>query len=105
MIYLGAESGDDEVLVHIQKGETAAEIIAASPKLNRCGIQTSVTLISGLGGSAGMEAHAVKSAELINAMNPEYASILHPAPLSGVSHGEGDSAGRDGALKAGSDYG
>ena len=56
MIYLGAESGDDEVLVHIQKGETAAEIIAAGQKLKRCGIQTSVTLISGLGGSAGMEA-------------------------------------------------
>ena len=54
MIYLGAESGDDEVLVHIQKGETAAEIIAAGQKLKRCGIQTSVTLISGLGGSAGM---------------------------------------------------
>ena len=55
MIYLGAESGDDEVLVHIQKGETAAEIIAAGQKLKRCDIQTSVTLISGLGGSAGME--------------------------------------------------
>jgi len=84
MIYLGAESGDDEVLVHIQKGETAAEIIAAGQKLKRCGIQTSVTLISGLGGSAGMEAHAVKSAELINAMNPEYASILtlHLSPES-----------------------
>ena len=73
MIYLGAESG-----------ETAAEIIAAGQKLKRCGIQTSVTLISGLGGSAGMEAHAVKSAELINAMNPEYASILtlHLSPES-----------------------
>ncbi len=84
MIYLGAESGDDEVLAHIQKGETAAEIIAAGQKLKRCGIQTSVTLISGLGGSKGMEAHAVKSAELINAMNPEYASILtlHLSPAS-----------------------
>jgi len=37
-----------------------------------------------IGGSAGMEAHAVKSAELINAMNPEYASILtlHLSPES-----------------------
>ena len=59
MIYLGAESGDDEVLVHIQKGETAAEIIAAGQKLKRCGIQTSVTLISGLGGSKGMAAFAM----------------------------------------------
>ncbi len=105
MIYLGAESGDDEVLVHIQKGETAAEIIAAGQKLKRCGIQTSVTLISGLGGSAGMEAHAVKSAELINAMNPEYASILtlHLSPESPMA--KEIQRGGDGALKAGSDYG
>ena len=76
MIYLGAESGDDAVLRAICKGETAAEIIAAGQKLKRCGLKTSVTLISGLGGRKGIEAHAVRSAELINAMNPEYASIL-----------------------------
>ena len=29
MVYLGAESGDDDILTHIQKGETAAEIIEA----------------------------------------------------------------------------
>ena len=50
MIYLGAESGDDEILKHIQKGETAADIIEAGQKLKRCGLKTSVTLISGLGG-------------------------------------------------------
>lgn len=84
MAYVGAESGDDDVLIHIKKGETAAEIIAAGQKLKRCGIQTSVTLISGLGGRKGIESHAVKSAELINAMNPEYASILtlHLTPES-----------------------
>lgn len=76
MIYLGAESGDDAVLTHIRKGETAAEIIAAGQKLKRCGIKTSVTLISGLGGRNGIQSHAEKSAQLINEMNPEYASIL-----------------------------
>lgn len=76
MIYLGAESGDDQVLIDIRKGETAADIIEAGRKLKRCGIRTSVTLISGLGGRKGLESHAVKSAELINGMNPEYASIL-----------------------------
>lgn len=105
MIYLGAESGDDEVLVHIQKGETAAEIIAAGQKLKRCGIQTSVTLISGLGGSAGMEAHAVKVRGAHQRNEPGVRFDSDPAPLAGVADGEGDSAGRDGTLKAGSDYG
>ncbi len=76
MVYLGAESGDNEILKHIQKGETAEEIIEAGQKLKRCGIMTSVTLISGLGGRVALERHAVSSAKLINAMNPEYASIL-----------------------------
>lgn len=84
MVYLGAESGDDGILAHIQKGETSAEIIEAGQKLKRCGIQTSVTLISGLGGTKNMERHAVSSARLINAMNPEYAAIiaLHLRPDS-----------------------
>ena len=76
MVYLGAESGDDEILLQIQKGQTAAELIEAGRKLKRCGIKTSVTLISGLGGPEGMEKHALGSARLINEMNPEYAAIL-----------------------------
>ena len=76
MVYLGAESGDDEILRQIQKGQTAAELIEAGRKLKRCGIKTSVTLISGLGGPDGMEKHALGSAKLINEMNPEYAAIL-----------------------------
>ena len=54
----------------------AADIIAAGQKLKRCGLQTSVTLISGLGGRKGIRDHAIKSAELITGMNPEYASFL-----------------------------
>lgn len=76
MVYLGAESGDDEILLQIKKGQTAAELIEAGRKLKRCGIKTSVTLISGLGGPEGMEKHALGSASLINEMNPEYAAIL-----------------------------
>ena len=76
MVYIGAESGDDRVLEHIHKDVTAAQIAAAGQKLKRCGIKTSVTLISGLGGRKGIREHAIKSAELINQMNPEYASFL-----------------------------
>lgn len=76
LIYLGAESGDDRVLEHINKNVTAEQIITAGQKLKRCGLKTSVTLISGLGGRAGIREHAIKSAELISGMNPEYASFL-----------------------------
>ncbi|MEG1575290.1 MAG: radical SAM protein, partial [Clostridium sp.] len=65
IIYVGAESGDDEILRYIHKGVTAEEVIAAGQKLKRCGIQTSVTLISGLGGRGKVEEHALSCARLV----------------------------------------
>lgn len=76
IVYVGAETGDDEILRYINKGVTAAEIISAGQKLKSCGIQTSVTLISGLGGRGKVREHALSCAKLITEMNPEYASFL-----------------------------
>ena len=76
IVYVGAETGDDEILAYIHKGVTAEEVVAAGQKLKRCGIQTSVTLISGLGGRGKVKEHALSCAKLISEMNPEYASFL-----------------------------
>lgn len=76
IIYVGAESGDNEILSEIHKDVTAEEVIEAGQKLKRCGIHTSVTLISGLGGRTKVGQHALSCAKLISAMNPEYASFL-----------------------------
>ena len=76
IVYVGAESGDNEILRYIHKDVTAEEIAEAGRKLKRCGIQTSVTLISGLGGRGRVTRHALSCARLISEMNPEYASFL-----------------------------
>lgn len=76
IVYVGAETGDNEILRYINKGVTAEEIISAGQKLKRCGIQTSVTLISGLGGRGKVKEHALSCAKLISEMNPEFASFL-----------------------------
>lgn len=76
IVYVGAETGDNEILKYINKGVTAEEVIAAGQKLKRCGIHTSVTLISGLGGRGKVKEHALSCAKLISQMNPEYASFL-----------------------------
>ena len=55
IVYVGAESGDNEILKYINKGVTAEQTIEAGQKLKRCGIATSVTLISGLGGRSKVE--------------------------------------------------
>ena len=76
MVYIGAESGDDQILSDIKKGVNAAEIIEAGQKLKPAGIKSSITLISGLGGRVRLKEHAIASAELISAIKPEYVGFL-----------------------------
>lgn len=76
MVYMGLESGCDEVLKLMRKGHTAEQIVAMGQKVRRCGIALSVTAITGLGGSELLERHAVETAKAFNAMNPEYIGML-----------------------------
>ena len=76
MVYMGLESGCDEVLKRMCKGHTAADIVEMGQKVRRCGIALSVTAITGLGGPELLERHAIETAEAFNAMNPEYIGVL-----------------------------
>lgn len=76
MVYMGLESGCDEVLKRMRKGNTAADIVAMGQKVRRCGIALSVTAITGLGGPELLERHAIETAQAFNAMNPEYIGML-----------------------------
>ena len=59
MVYIGLESGDNGVLHHVKKGVDAEEIIESVRRLKAAGIQTSVTLISGLGGKERLREHSL----------------------------------------------
>ena len=76
MVYMGLESGCDEVLKLMRKGHMSAEIIEMGRKVRRNGIALSVTAITGLGGPELLERHAVETAKAFNAMNPEYIGML-----------------------------
>ena len=86
MIYLGLESGSDEVLHRVNKGETADEIVRAGLMVKEAGMKLSVTCIAGLGSLELSEEHAVKTAEALSRMKPEYIGLLTllfelPTPL------------------------
>ena len=86
MIYLGLESGSDEVLRRINKGETADEIVHAGLMVKEAGMKLSVTCIAGLGSLELSEEHAIKTAEALSRMKPEYIGLLTllfelPTPL------------------------
>ncbi|OEG73370.1 radical SAM protein [Shewanella colwelliana] len=76
LLYVGCESGDDEVLSCIDKGETYASSLAALEKIRAAGMKSSVMILNGLGGERFAEQHAVNSAKLMNAAQPDYLSTL-----------------------------
>ena len=75
-VYMGLESGCDAVLEKMQKGHTAAEIVAAGQKARRCGLALSVTAISGLGSVAHWREHAADTARAVSEMKPDYLGLL-----------------------------
>jgi radical SAM superfamily enzyme YgiQ (UPF0313 family) len=74
--YLGAESGDAEVLKAVKKGATPEQIIEAGRRLKQAGLTTSITVILGLGGVEGSKRHAAATGKLLTAIDPDYAAAL-----------------------------
>ncbi len=76
LIYLGIESGSDELLKKAGKNETQASTIEGLLKAKDAGFKSSVMILNGLGGLKYSNIHAVNSAEILNAVQPEFASTL-----------------------------
>ncbi|CAK0909269.1 unnamed protein product, partial [Prorocentrum cordatum] len=75
-LYVGCESGDDEVLRRVGKGETRASQLEALGKIREAGLKASVMILHGLGGEQLSLQHAEGSAAMLNAAQPELLSTL-----------------------------
>ena len=76
LVYLGIESGDDEVLARVQKGVTSEQMIEAGQKIIAAGMKLSAMLVLGLGGRELSRQHAINSARVASAINPTMLSAL-----------------------------
>ncbi len=76
ILYMGVESGDDEVLKRIKKNATHDEMVEAGKKVKEAGILLSVTVILGLGGIKGSARHVSETARILTEMDPDYAGAL-----------------------------
>lgn len=76
LLYVGLESGSDEILEKVKKGAKAQDMVEASKKAKDAGIALSVTVILGLGGVEKSEEHALETARVLSLMDPEYAAAL-----------------------------
>lgn len=93
-VYMGLESGCDEILQRIKKGETAATMLAAAQKIRNCGIFLSATAILGLGGVAQSKQHAEETAKVLSAMAPNQIALLTLIPLENTVLGQEVLAGQ-----------
>ncbi len=76
IVYLGLETGDDELLQWSRKGVTTDENVEACLKIRSAEIPLSLTIILGLGGLKISERHARLTAEALNKIDPEYIGAL-----------------------------
>ncbi|MFW2367937.1 MAG: radical SAM protein [Desulforhopalus sp.] len=92
-IYMGLESGCDEVLKNVCKGETAASMTAASKKVNAAGLFLSITVLLGLGGRSLSNLHASETAKVLCAMAPRQIAALTLMVLDNTPLGDACRAG------------
>ncbi len=76
IVYLGLETGDDDILRWARKGINSAENIKACKKIRDAEIPLSLTIILGLGGLDNSNKHAIATAHVLNQIDPEYVGAL-----------------------------
>jgi len=76
LLYLGIETGNDELLTKVRKGVTAEQIVSGCRKAIESGLRMSTMIILGLGGVEGSRAHAKDSARVVNAIDPHFLATL-----------------------------
>jgi radical SAM superfamily enzyme YgiQ (UPF0313 family) len=76
IIYLGVETGDEELLKKIQKGATYNQMVEAGRRVKEAGISLSATVLLGLAGGENAHRHALETARVLSDIDPDFASAL-----------------------------
>jgi radical SAM superfamily enzyme YgiQ (UPF0313 family) len=76
LIYMGLESGSQEILDRCGKSSRVEEMITAVRRAEAAGIKSSVIVLLGLGGKARSGEHVGATIEALNRMQPRYLSFL-----------------------------
>ena len=84
IIYLGVETGSEEVLRRIWKGVTYDQMIEAGHRVKQAGIRLSVTALLGIGGVELSAEHARETAQILTDMDPDYTGVLTVMVIPGT---------------------
>lgn len=75
-LYLGVETGDDEIRKKINKGSSAQHCLEMGKKVKDAGMELTVMVLLGVAGKVKSLDHARATGELLSAMNPSYVAAL-----------------------------
>lgn len=84
IVYLGVESGNDEVLERVKKGINSHQMLTAGKMVLDAGIKLSVTVLLGIGGKELSKEHAIDTGKLLTAMQPNYVGALTVMVIEGT---------------------
>ncbi len=87
-LHLGMESGSARILEHIDKGTKPEEIITAGRRVREAGMSLSLYYMPGLGGRDLWEENAVESANVCNAVDPDFIRLRTLRVIPGTPLGE-----------------
>lgn len=76
ILYLGVESGHDEILKEIHKGSDAQNLIKMGRKVREADIKLSVTVLLGIAGKERSLDHARATGKVLSAIDPNYIGAL-----------------------------
>ena len=92
-IHCGMESGHDPVLLRAAKGSDMRRHIEGGLMVKEAGMELSMYYMAGLGGLELWRGHALDSAKVLNAVNPDFIRVRTFTPMSGTALGEEWAAG------------
>ncbi|MEW6664051.1 MAG: radical SAM protein [Thermodesulfobacteriota bacterium] len=83
-IYLGVESGDDEVRKRVHKGSDARRCLEMGRKVKDAGMRLTAMVLLGIAGRERSLVHARATGDLLSGIDPDHVAALTVIPIPGT---------------------
>lgn len=94
IVYLGVESGNEDILKNIQKGVSYQQMVSAGRRVKEANIILSTTVLLGIGGIEKSIEHAFDTGNILTEIDPDYAGALTVMVVPGTPLYENYTSGR-----------
>ena len=93
IVYLGVETGDQEILDRVRKGTRLDDTAAAVERVKAAGMLISVSVLLGLGGVERSQIHAERTGQFLTRIQPDFAAALSVMVVPGTPLAEEEASG------------